>query len=434
MQRLEILLGLDLFISKFSYFLNSPGFYTPTCPLIIYMEATLLSKIEMPNIGKNAPEEILLFKWGLNRTLKGPVYLTKEGAKEIIASYEDDGRALSFDIEHKTFDPVASSQDRKSGGFFRLSIKEDGLYATDIKWVPKIAEEIKNGEWGWISPAIIKSSIGVIKKILNVALTNLPATKNIKPLLLSAENMMEKMPNETLITKVKPLKGMLSSAGDCLSSCQYAMEYSDGPIKEMAQKISLSLPDWIESLKKLLEEMDPEGLTSEYSSKEDLEKIQEEEKSLEQEEKVLEEKEDDAIGGMKDELSQLHAFCLEVTGKNNISEIKGKLRAMRNNEKILMEKLSQSKKNEVSLLVDLGIKEGKISPVEKNKFCSLSIEEVKSYLDSSISFSNHSVKQKIEPIHSSEQVSTLSAPKALSFEQLSEIIPNFDKLFEKKGV
>lgn len=383
----------------------------------------------MPKIGKEPPKEILLFQWGLNRTTKGPVYLTKEGAKEVIAAYEDDGRVLSFDLEHSTFNKDVRVSEKKACGYFRLSVKDDGLWATDIEWVPTVKEEVKRGEWGWFSPAVIRSAQGIIKKVLNVALTNLPATKNVQPLLLSSERTMDTMPSETLMTQVKPLKQMLESVGESLTAAQYAMEHGDGTIKEMAQKMSETLPDWVESLKKLLEEMDPEGLTSKEYSEDDFDKVQEKEKELEKEEEDLEKEEDKAVKGKKSELSQLHALCSEITGKKEIEEIRGRLRAMRQNEKVLLNQLSETKKSEVSLLVDIGIKEGKIPSAERSNFCALSAVEVKAYMESAMPLiSQKEVKQKVEPVQKAAERIELNSTESIP-EYVAKDLAHLKSLF-----
>jgi phage I-like protein len=214
------------------------------------MQLQILNDFPLPRIGANAPTEIVLFKWGENLTTKGTKYLTKSGADQIMATYNQGGRILNIDLEHSTFDKSVRPQDRFSVGHFRLALKDIGIVATDIQWVDGWDEKISRGEWTFFSPAVMETAEGEIVSIRNIALTNLPATQNQTPLCLSDIETMRQaetqpkldiVKNQSLLSRTKPAKDMLAAIGSCVTSAQSAMS-ADSTLKEAAAELIAALP------------------------------------------------------------------------------------------------------------------------------------------------------------------------------------------------
>lgn len=357
--------------------------------------------IPLPNIGKDPPFEVKLFHWGLNETEKGPFILTEWGAKQILAKYQKRGRPLTFDKNHKMLDPLSTAEDQEAMGYFLLELRKDGLWATNIRWTPDAVKKIRTGKYGFISPAVWKDALNRVYDVINTALTCLPATMNPRPLLLSQTGesfTMDGMDNEpemmndeseTLRTQVKPLRQLMNALAGCLSAVQSTIgSYKDGPIHEFAQSMMSSLPDWVQSAGALIEQMDPNALEE-----------AEENQEADQEAKEIEGKE---VGKMmpkekeeKEKLSSLYTLCQDVTGEKDLEKMRGKLRAMKQNEKSMLLQLSQVKQNEMVALVDKGIAEGHIPPAERAEFLTLSHTELSSFLAAAIPlFSYEKVVEK----------------------------------------
>lgn len=342
--------------------------------------------IPLPRIGAEPPSELRLFHWGLNQTKKGPVFLTKKSAAKIMAEYEQDGHALVFDKEHSMFNPKAAPEDMAAYGYFRLSLKEDGLWATDIQWTEEGKKDVQSGKWAFFSPAILKNPFSnLITKMLNAALTNLPATKGIRPLLLSATFSGSPNMDESLRTKVQPLKQIMSAGSMLLGACQMAMDGgSDIPMKDLAQKITSILPDWIEAAAEMMEQLDPEGKTM----PEENEEMKMSQADTLQGETVVQEasvaaaavESAPAPGAEVDEMGQLYALCKELTGKEALDEIRGVLRAMKHNQKVVEEQLSVAEKRSITATVEKAVLQGLIRPAEKQEYMSLSAKELDAYL------------------------------------------------------
>lgn len=127
-----------------------------------------------------APSEILLLPFGEVETANGTFKFTEASAKSVLAMWEKRGREMGWDWEHQTFaDPPVEAP---ASAWSRLELRDDGLWAVDIKWTAKATERIEAGEYRFWSPVLWLTEDGEILDVLNVALTNFPATFNQAPL------------------------------------------------------------------------------------------------------------------------------------------------------------------------------------------------------------------------------------------------------------
>lgn len=131
------------------------------------------------------PKEFRIFPMGKVDTSKGEFVFDEKGAKSLMAFYAEQGNELSIDYEHMAVsDPPMIAP---AAGYFKLELREDGLWAVDVRWTKRAAEMLANKEYQYFSPAFIaEKDSGRINKLLNVALTNIPATKNMTPLIAAS--------------------------------------------------------------------------------------------------------------------------------------------------------------------------------------------------------------------------------------------------------
>jgi len=206
------------------------------------MPVALLNAVALPKVGKSAPREVRLFRWGKNATTKGVFVLTRESAHAALADYTAQGHALCWDYDHATF-TSADPQHRIAAGSCRLAAKADGLYAVDISWTDDAARSIAAGKWVFCSPALKFNERREITGIRNVALTNIPATHGALPLLLNARTPMNQY-----------LKDMRAGYEAAMSAAQAMQgEGVDPKAKEMGAKAIESLAPLIAMLEELIE-------------------------------------------------------------------------------------------------------------------------------------------------------------------------------------
>jgi phage I-like protein len=70
-------------------------------------------------------------------------------------------------------------------------LRADGLWATDVRWTERAAAMLSSKEYLYFSPAFTTDDAGRPSRLLNVALTNLPATKNMQPLVAASLHPQE---------------------------------------------------------------------------------------------------------------------------------------------------------------------------------------------------------------------------------------------------
>ena len=189
-----------------------------------------LGVIPMPRIGAEPPKEFRVFTWGTNPTTKGPLRLTPEGAQQIIERYKDRAVVKCFDYFHATYDPAATGEAKKAAGQFRPEIRADGLWFVDIQWTPNAAKAIRDGEWPYISPAVVHTKDGNIIDLKNAGLVTDPGTIGATPTILSAITKGLSMDTKRKI-------GLEAyAAGQTLLRCMQSLADTDGSEKDLGNK------------------------------------------------------------------------------------------------------------------------------------------------------------------------------------------------------
>ncbi len=142
-------------------------------------------------LGTEPPTEFRLLKMGLNETTKGVINLTPASLVAVLAKVKADGRdkdRLSFDFNHSMVRSDVSPQDQVSAGSFSVEGREDGLWILNAKWTKDAFEAISERKWRFFSPVLmLNTKTREPTQLVNVALTNLPATKDQTPLVASQE-------------------------------------------------------------------------------------------------------------------------------------------------------------------------------------------------------------------------------------------------------
>lgn len=128
--------------------------------------------------------EFRLFRFGENPTEKGTFILTRQDAESCVRAFRARGTDLAFDYEHDvTKDakgPVPAS------GWGKLEVRADGLWAVGVEWTATARKLLEAREYRYFSPFFEHTEDGHITNIINVALTNIPATHGISAIATSA--------------------------------------------------------------------------------------------------------------------------------------------------------------------------------------------------------------------------------------------------------
>ncbi len=134
--------------------------------------------------GDEPPSEFRIFASGPNETTKGTFVFDEAAATSVLSEYQAHGIDLMLDYDHASLgtgiDPALSG---KAAGWFNLEVRGGELWAVNVRWTPPAAEALRRKEWRFMSPAFSTDDAGHITSVLNVAITNLPATRRLQPLM-----------------------------------------------------------------------------------------------------------------------------------------------------------------------------------------------------------------------------------------------------------
>jgi phage I-like protein len=130
------------------------------------------------------PSAVRLFRFGDNPTTKGN-FILEPGAGEVMKYALAYGNPLPFDYCHAMVAPPPGcppDEAGKAAGWFRCEVRDDGLYAGRASWTPAGRERLRVREFAFTSPAFLATKKGEVVAIINCAITNIPATYDLTPL------------------------------------------------------------------------------------------------------------------------------------------------------------------------------------------------------------------------------------------------------------
>lgn len=140
--------------------------------------------------GDEPPSEFRIFTAGQVDTTKGTFTFDAEAAKSVMADYALQGVDLMIDYAHaamRASSAIDPAQAGKAAGWFQLELRNGELWATNVRWTQPAAAALQRREWRFMSPTFQTDSDGRIENLLNVALTNMPATLKLQPLMAAAK-------------------------------------------------------------------------------------------------------------------------------------------------------------------------------------------------------------------------------------------------------
>jgi len=149
--------------------------------------------IELAGGARKLPTEICLFKSGTTETSKGQFVCDATAAKFTIDNVKAHyGEPLTnFDYGHGQVGFISTFESARSAGWAKLSERDGALWATEIEWTPTAQKALLDREFRFFSPTVYRDpETKRITNLVNVALTNLPATKGQRPIVTAQEFTM----------------------------------------------------------------------------------------------------------------------------------------------------------------------------------------------------------------------------------------------------
>jgi phage I-like protein len=305
---------------------------------------------------RQAPSEFRLFRYGVNATAKGDFIFDEESAASTMARYIKQGVPYMGDYEHQSLSqpPIKAPASITE---FVPEIRSDStgrpeLWATDVHWTSDAQAEIEQGQYRLYSPAFMPTvdEHGTptpgnhIEYLINVALTNLPATYGLEPLVAASSATTNKEPimDET---QLKELGAKLADAEKARDEFKALCGKMSATVAKLTGK---SFEDWAK------EESDEHDAGADGQ--------------------------DDAAEEAK-ALKSLKSTVLALTGKTDLLEASGALTSLVAQAKELVSlKATQAEtakalaEREFSSTLEKAIVDGKIPPFEKESLIALKAE------------------------------------------------------------
>lgn len=140
-------------------------------------------------MGSELPTEFRIFTAGAVETTKGTFTFDEEAAASVMAEYAAHGIDLMIDYDHASLASMSidPAQAGKAAGWFNIELRDGELWAVNVRWNPPAAAALRNKEWRFMSPAFSVDDSGRVIDLLNVAITNMPATRQLTPLVAASK-------------------------------------------------------------------------------------------------------------------------------------------------------------------------------------------------------------------------------------------------------
>lgn len=144
------------------------------------------------------PREFQLLAAGETRTTKGAILCDDAHAALCLGAdtMPSDG-LLPLDYDHGMVGMFGG--EKKAAGWFKLTARAGALWATDVQYTPAAEKALRDREYRYFSPALYRDEEGYVTRMVNCALTCLPATIKQRPLVAS-ESLAPPAKDESTMT------------------------------------------------------------------------------------------------------------------------------------------------------------------------------------------------------------------------------------------
>jgi phage I-like protein len=160
------------------------------------------------------PDAFRLFAFGVNKTSKGDFVLDAEGAKSILAARALAGVDLAIDYEHQTFASLDNGKPAPAAGWCQLELRPDGIWAANVRWTEAAAAMLRAKEYRYFSPTFEVDKSNRITKLLPLALTNLPASRDLQALVAAKTSGGASLQTEKTKMTIANLIGLKDDAAE----------------------------------------------------------------------------------------------------------------------------------------------------------------------------------------------------------------------------
>lgn len=209
---------------------------SPAIPQIVATKARVKVRCEKATFSLDASAaegRFLIFAEGKIKTDYGISVMTPEAGANVIRVFRERGNDMPIDLRHGMLSEKPTLEESLAYGWIPCPdgleyIKGKGLYAKSVQWDPRVkaALQAKPPQIKYHSPAYDQDpKTGVIISLDNVAITNLPATHNLRRMAAEKRKMGMDLDLAKAGQALMALMQLVNvSEGDALSAAQAALD------------------------------------------------------------------------------------------------------------------------------------------------------------------------------------------------------------------
>jgi phage I-like protein len=201
-----------------------------------YSQPTLL----LADGAKDAPSAFRLFAKGINPTAKGDIIVDDAGNLNLIERFKQQGNDLPIDVAHGMLGG-ATPDAHHAYGWFRPEIRDGDVWAGSVEWTERGRKAVVAREFRYFSPAVLVDDQKRLVGLINLALTNLPATKNLAPLMASqvSLSLAEQADAQRILSQVEAAL----TASERETCAKFGISEADY-VAERNRQLEQALPGW----------------------------------------------------------------------------------------------------------------------------------------------------------------------------------------------
>lgn len=172
------------------------------------------------------PTAFRIWRAGDNVTDHGPTFFTERSGALLLEEQARRVNRYSIDINHLSLDKTAPLENQRAVGWFSIDVRDGELWAVDVEWTLLVLDGLCKSppEWRYHSPAYdVHPETGEVISLLNLALTNTPATWGVTALASRGTSPDTKEPRMRInATKWSALKAAIEGDDEDAKMAAYA--------------------------------------------------------------------------------------------------------------------------------------------------------------------------------------------------------------------
>lgn len=161
------------------------------------------------------PDSFVIFPFGEIETEKGTFVFDSAASSAVMQRAEAWGIQFIVDLEHLSLDAECSNYNPDAMGWFDVEIRDEGLYAVNVKWTDEGKRRLASKTQRYISPTFAANEESKrVESLFNVALVATPAIHNAQPLVAASKAAKVTLNKVSKVNELQAISELLGLPSD----------------------------------------------------------------------------------------------------------------------------------------------------------------------------------------------------------------------------